>query len=308
MLARISELYYLHGLNQSEIAAEFGLSRIKVVRLLKEARERGVVRIEIVNPTDYCRNLSDSLKQAFGLHKAIVVPEGDHPGEVLMQALGKAAADHLSGVLKDGDRLGIGWGTMVRHVVDQLSKRKEVSVTCVPLLGSLGEMPPDFQVNDLVRRAAEKLGGQWRSLHVPFLVGSEGTRDAILSDPMISETISMWRGIDVALVGIGASLSHSPMLRSGYFGKADILQMEVQSVVGDICSRFFDATGKPCELDISRRMVGIDLTTLRTAGQVVAVATGLFKTEAIRAALRAGYVDVLVTGEHTAEALLIDRR
>lgn len=307
-MVRVSELYYLRGLNQSEIAAELGMSRIKIVRLLQEARERGVVRISIVNPADSSYNLSDALERTFRLRKAIVVPDGNYPRTVLLQSIGKVAADYLADVLKDGNVLGIGWGTTVHQVIAQLTRRKEVAVTCIPLLGSMGEMPPDFQVNDLVRQAAEAFGGRWRSLHAPFLVGTEEIKKAILSDPMIHETISLWEKLDVALVGIGASISHSPMLHSGYFGNKDILQMEEQGSVGDICSRFFDASGKPCDLDINRRMIGVELETLRGAGHVVAVAAGLSKVEAIKAALQAGYVHVLITSEHTAEALLKDTK
>lgn len=86
----------------------------------------------------------------------------------------------------------------------------------------------------------------------------------------------------------------------------DILQMEEQGSVGDICSRFFDGSGRPCELDINRRMISIQLEALRGIGHVAGVAAGLSKVEAIKAALRAGYVQVLVTSEHTAEALLKD--
>jgi DNA-binding transcriptional regulator LsrR (DeoR family) len=50
LLARIARRSYVDGRTQGEIAAEFGLSRPKVQRLLERARATGVVDIHIDVP------------------------------------------------------------------------------------------------------------------------------------------------------------------------------------------------------------------------------------------------------------------
>jgi DNA-binding transcriptional regulator LsrR (DeoR family) len=44
---RAAWLYYVAGLNQEETAARLGLHRTRVVRLLAEARDRGLVSVTI---------------------------------------------------------------------------------------------------------------------------------------------------------------------------------------------------------------------------------------------------------------------
>ena len=49
IMVRVAELYYDEDKTQDEIGALLKLSRWKVGRLLTQARERGIVRIEIVH-------------------------------------------------------------------------------------------------------------------------------------------------------------------------------------------------------------------------------------------------------------------
>jgi len=75
-------------------------------------------------------------------------------------------------------------------------------------------------------------------------------------------------------------------------------------VVGDILGQFFDADGAVIDLPIHERRIGIDLSDLVNIPKVVGVAGGLHKTEAILGALRGRFLDILVTNELTALALL----
>ena len=50
LTATVARRYYLDGASKSDIAAELGLSRFKVARLLDRARATGLVRIELDSP------------------------------------------------------------------------------------------------------------------------------------------------------------------------------------------------------------------------------------------------------------------
>ena len=50
LLYKIATAYYEDGLTQDQIGKRFGLSRIKVSRLLQQARQSRVVQITIVAP------------------------------------------------------------------------------------------------------------------------------------------------------------------------------------------------------------------------------------------------------------------
>lgn len=50
-LRLVGELYYLRGMGLKDVAAVIGQSTATVSRMLQEARDRGIVRIEVVPDT-----------------------------------------------------------------------------------------------------------------------------------------------------------------------------------------------------------------------------------------------------------------
>jgi DNA-binding transcriptional regulator LsrR (DeoR family) len=73
--------------------------------------------------------------------------------------------------------------------------------------------------------------------------------------------------------------------------------------VGDILSQFYDKNGNIVECDLHERLVTTKLNVLKTYSNVIGVAVGESKVDAIHAALLGGYLDVLVTDEDTAQLL-----
>ena len=79
---RAAHLYYLQDLTMDAIADELSTSRSSVSRLLKYARDTGLVDIQIRSPLDQAAALSRSIRSRFGVH-AHVVPVPDHTSDVL---------------------------------------------------------------------------------------------------------------------------------------------------------------------------------------------------------------------------------
>src|SRR5262249_52948885 len=74
--------------------------------------------------------------------------------------------------------------------------------------------------------------------------------------------------------------------------------------IGDICFRYYDAEGAPVKSPLMQRVIGIEPASLRKAHRVVGVAGGRRKLRAILAALRGGWINVLITDQRTAASLL----
>src|SRR5438094_919582 len=66
LLAEIATRYYMHDQSQQEIADQLDLSRSNISRLLKEARERGIVEIFIRHPLGRDAQLEGQLRERFG--------------------------------------------------------------------------------------------------------------------------------------------------------------------------------------------------------------------------------------------------
>ncbi|MGG2027521.1 sugar-binding domain-containing protein [Gottfriedia sp. S16(2024)] len=71
----------------------------------------------------------------------------------------------------------------------------------------------------------------------------------------------------------------------------------------DILGQFYDQNGKIIDLTHPKRLIGTDLKSLRVLN-VIAVADGEKKIEAIYRAIKGKYITLLITDEATAISLL----
>ena len=305
LLAQVASMYYEDDLTQDEIARHIDQSRSTVSRMLQEAREMGVVEIIVHYPWKTVPELEADLVTQFGLHYAGVLLGRSRPYDEILRGLGVLAARHVETVLTEQTVLGISWGVAVYNTVRALRPDRRLPITAVQMVGAVGEGDPLTDGPDLVRLLAGVCGGEYRYLHAHLLVEDARARDVLLQEPRIRETLALARRADVALVGIGAPTPEVySLLRAGYLDQAKLAQLRNQGVVGDVCARHYDAQGKELDIDLNRRIVGIELQGLHGIEQVIGVAGGEAKAPAILGALRGGHVNVLITDDTTARKVL----
>ena len=88
----------------------------------------------------------------------------------------------------------------------------------------------------------------------------------------------------------------------GRYGKDYWGKIPGSYYVGD--AAHIDEDGKPVRSALDDVTIGVTLEQLRNAKQRWAVVGGSYKVQALRAALRGGWIDVLVTDVDTATALM----
>lgn len=295
LLAIVAWHYYQDGLTQGEIGDRLGLSRIKVSRLLERGRQTGIIRVSINSPFDTCFRLQDALKERFALADARVIPalEEAPPNDRVAQA----AAQHLMRELKEGDLLAIGWGDTVsralRRMTPLLAERK---VGLVSLTGGVSTY-----LEGIGMRAGEA------NLHLiptPLRVSSAGFAAALRAEPFVHDIIELALTARTAIIGIGALSTEATLVRTGYCTKAELEIFRRQGAVGDVLGFFYDRNGAFLPLDLHERVVAVEPGRLRRIETVIGAAAGTDKVEAILGALRGRHVDMLITDETTAAAIL----
>ncbi len=307
LLATVAEMYYVRAISQAEIAKKLKFSRSKVSRLLTEARENGMVEVNIHFPLERVLELEKRICERFQLQKALVSKTGNQTPNQMLRSIGRLGANYLSEKLADGSTLGISWGTAVYEVAQAFRPKKLADFQVVQVIGSIGYGDPAIDGPEVARLIAVNFGGKYYTLNSPVIVQDKNTRDGLLKERNIQEVIAKGAQADYILAGIGSSNpARSGLVRAGYLGADELNRINEQTgAVGDICALFFNQDGEYGEIEFNKRVVGITLDQIKyNPAEVIGVAGGYEKVEAILGALRGGLINTLITDDRAAEKIL----
>ena len=303
LLIEAARLYYEHNLNQAQIATKLDVSRPGVSRLLQEARDTGIVKIQIVDPGARGTRLESSLREKYGLKHAIVVPS-DKQDTVLKSRMGSALITLLDQLLTENTTLGVSWGSTLQAATEHLKPRRVKNMTVVQLNGGVSKAELDTHATEIAGRMGENYQAIPYLLPLPAIVDTAELKKAIISDRNIAKTLKLAREADIAVFTVGAFGSKSVLVQADYFEEAEVQALIQAGAVADICSRLIKADGSICSPELDDRTIGIELAELKARPFSIAVAGGLNKAQAIRAGLAGGYFISLITDEDVARQLL----
>jgi DNA-binding transcriptional regulator LsrR (DeoR family) len=291
-------LYYLKDETQADVARTLGVSRATVSRLLAEARRLGIVRIDVLDPTEAPpASLARDLAEALGISAVRIAPLGHDA--VLNMALATQVGVALSAAgLERDDVLLVSSGRTVWQVgLETLPQFPGTIVT--PMVGGQHEPEAWYQTNEITRMIAQKVGGHPTFLYAPAQPGPE-LYDLLLQDPGTKRVLELWSRAKCALVGVGAPPQTRASMPNFVPRDADWLGASA----GDICTRFFDGDGRQLSYPGSERLIATTYETLRQIPHTIAVAVGQNKVPSVLAGARAAWFNTLVTDTPTASALL----
>lgn len=296
-------LYYIKDLTQQEIATRMGISRVKVTRLIQQARASGMVSISINNPARLYFELQDQLIRKFNLKDAVItVPYDD--AENLMPVLANGAANYLAAQLKPGMVIGVGVGRTVALIPQFLQPDKEVDCTFIELSGGPTAFFMTNSQADVLYALAEKAGGTAVHLKAPFFVENAEAREILLHDPLIKQNMDMAHHCDMAIFSVGVVDTNSMLVQHGIVSRSEMNALVGKGALGDVFTHLFDERGLEVRSSLSDRLIGLNIDDLSRIPLRVLVAGGKEKFACILAALTGKWVDVLITDQTTAQWLV----
>lgn len=302
LATRAAWFYFVAGLTQAQIGKKLGINRTRVNRLLAQARDQGLVQINITGRLASCVELEERLKQQYGLEGATVVPTP--PDQALIpQVIATAAGAVLSERLKDGMSVGVGWGRTLRLSIQSVPRRQLSRLSVVSLLGGLtrgSAMNPHETASHL----ADLVGAQCYYVAAPALTDTESTRNLLIGQPMLREIFERGEKVDLAFLSVGELTHSNTMTRVGLITHADVDGLAAAGAVGDICAHWIDAQGRLVDHPLNSRVVALSPDKLKNIPCVVIASGGRTKSQALRGVLKGGMCDVVITDEVTAKAIL----
>ncbi len=303
LLVDVATRYYLKEETQQTIANELYISRPTVSRLLKRAKAEGIVSIRIDNRTDKFDSLWRDLVRKYKIDNAYIstsLPDGSRT----LEETTKLASDVLYDNLHDNCKVAISWGRSVRQTVKYLRRKKLKNTIVADMFGAVNYDNEDSNSHAIGMNLSEKIGAKFFPIPAPLFVNDEELKTSLLNTPIMKKAMEVLDDVDFLITGI-SSLESVGFHNIWDIYLEDDIKSKVRSLgaVGFMCARFFDKNGSFLDIDINRKIIGIDESLIKKK-RVMCISTGSDKVEALKTALNAGLIDILVCDEETANSLL----
>lgn len=299
LLVQVARYYYEEGLSQAQIAKKITYSRVTVSRLIQEARQRGIVNISIEHPFERLQNLEVQLCKKFTLQDARV---SDDTNPIDCARLG---ANYFLAKAKHNSLITLSNGSSTAAMVNQLRKQRWTESCVVQMIGSLGRYNHLEDSPEICRRMAEHLGGTYRTLPVPLVIDSAITAQSLRKEGQVAAVLELAARADVAVIGVGSVLPGTTHGILEHWHTSDIYKTILDTgAVAQLCGHHLDTNGNHLSTPLCDRTIAISPDKIKAIPLVIGIAWGIEKVPAIQAVLKGKYLNVLVTNESTARALL----
>ncbi len=305
LLTEISVAYYQDGATQEEISKKFAVSRAKVGRMLKQARDEGIVEITVKYHPVFSAKIEQRLIERFGVKRALVALDQPSEEQQRLQVAG-LVSKYMASTLQNGTVVTVGQGRNVSAVAHHVGVIPQKDVKFVCGIGGIHPRGGMFNADHICRQFAKSYGGTSETLYAPAYAENREQKHAFMQNATVKQTLDLARKADVALVGIGDMSENSYMVDLGWFTAEEVVQSRMmQGVVGDFAGYdFFDINGESAKTVMSDRIIGLGIDEFRSVSEVIAIAAENSKPLALLGALRTGAIDVIATSVSNALTVL----
>lgn len=299
LIIKVAWKYYNEGMTQNEIAESLNLSRMKVIKYLEIAKANNIIQFKINLDKFVNMDLQNHIKQKYYLQDIYIVPASN---QNLLDSLTKAAAQYIEDRITSDTMINVGYGQAVSRTLGHLNISTKYKVTFVSLSGGVR-----FYIPTTVDSSSDYYTNPNYNHYImpaPLLVSTEHLAEQLIKEKPIKKIFEMIPYSNITLIGIGALNEQATIVKEGYLNTNEIEIFKSMGAAGDLLSQFYDINGKVLDFKLHKQLVSTDIHLLKSLNQVVAVAGGLEKRDAIIGALKGGYIDVLITDEVVAKSLI----
>lgn len=213
----------------------------------------------------------------------------------MVKKLGFTAAKLLQDLLKPNAVVAISGGSTMAAIAEEMPILP-FNPTVVPARGGVGEVV-EYQANVIASVLAERLSGSYKMLHLPDGLSQDSLHMLMTCEPQIKEIGDLISRTDVLLFGIGTAMR---MADQRHIADDVRKQLVDNHAVGEALGQYCDIEGK---LIYSTNNIGLSLPDVVKVPNVIAVAGGQEKANAIIGVMRACQKGILIIDEQAAEGM-----
>lgn len=301
---KIAHWYYTLGMTQDEIAKRLSFTRQKVNRIINSLVSKGIVSITVNGYNASHVKYESILEEYFHIRRVIIAESYDMETDFL-PTLADRAAQFLESFLQPDMTIGVSWGKTLAAVISRLSYKQRGGCTVVQMVGAQNLLEDRMVKSDEIARVlANKLDCACYMFYAPVLVDYPETKKMLMKERTIRKSYEWMEKCDVALFGIGQLTKESTMYQRGFLKETDIAQLRADGFIGDLCVNPVRIDGSWDHSCIQDRVNNAGMEVLKKIPNVIAIAGGTDKTDAIIGCLNSGAIDILIIDDKSAERIV----
>ena len=305
LAARAAWLHFVGGLTQSEVAKRLELPTTRAHRYIARAQSDGLVRVFVDVESADCIALETRLAQEYGLGMCRVAVDVPETGPLPLRALSAVGGDFLMQAVSSGAHhvIGVGHGRTIAASVDAMGRASGEDIRFVSMLGGLTR---SYAANpyDVIHRLAQKTSAEAYLMPAPLFANSAEDKRVMMAQKGLTATMELIGQATLVIVGIGVvDTAGGGASSAGLDGPEAIAALRKNGARAEILGQFIAADGAVMSTPYDDRVIAPGLEQLR-GREITAIAGGLGKLEAIRAALKSGLLTGLIIDEVTARSLV----
>ncbi|OLS03842.1 sugar-binding transcriptional regulator [Tissierella creatinophila] len=245
--------------------------------------------------------LEEELRDALNIKGVIIAPGNCKESDIITKEMGNITFRALKETLQNGDIIGITGGSTMAKVAEQgVFDNIKRDIVVIPARGGLGK-DLNTQSNSIAAKLSEGLGGSYRLLYIPDNLEKEAL-DYMLKNEEINESINLIENINTLLFGIGRA---DTMAKRRNLNQEKIDSLLDKGSVAEAFGHFFNIDGEEIW---EYKTIGLSLKRFKKIENLIGVAGGEEKAEAIMAISSLNTNMILVTDESAAKRILKIRR
>lgn len=300
LLREIAYLYYEINLTQQEIAERTFISRANISRYLAEAREKGIVEINIRYPFESKQELEKSISDTFGIDDVTIVNDENLLASEAYTSVCQMAAHNIRNQLNNDTVMGISRGRTTQVVVKNLKPIRTLPDMRLIQLSGLVESrdPAPFEENNLIQVLSNRLNCHSYCMYIPALLENRELRDMLINRSAVKSVMNKACEVNYLCLSLTTIAQWKNRLTP-----LEISLLHKREVTGNVMGYFYDIDGNIIETDLYNRFVMPDRCIFKASKRIAVVADN-FKASALYGALRGNLVNAVVTSAKVARKLL----
>ncbi|SEG08308.1 central glycolytic genes regulator [Caloramator fervidus] len=311
----LSNIYYNQPIGRRTLSQELNLGERVIRTEVEFLKNQGLIEVtpagmiitkegekilgdlrELIYEINNYKHVEEKLERFLKIKKVIIVSGDSEKDKTVLKEMGRVCANYVKDLIYDGSIISITGGTSVAQVVENFPKLNTKGVLVVPARGGFGR-DVETQANTLTANLAKKINANYRLLHVPDNISLE-TLETIANEPEIKEILDILPKTNILIFGIGRA---DEMSKRRGMAKEQIDELIKKGAVAEAFGYYFNSEG---EVVFRTSSIGINFSDVKNIKNVVAIAGGKNKAEAIIATKINNPNMVLVTDEAAANEMV----